>query len=436
MENELPGYSERRPPGYTAKSDAAAAAGTDHTEHKYSLETKGRHWLFIFVRSRSPAATSSPYFVQADTVAGRVELDLDKAESVKGVSVQIRGSTTAVGQEEQMFLELDQNLWPGPQDKSGKLEKGKHSWPFSFKLPKTVSPADPSAKGMSIEAPPSFSERASPAYIDYKIVATVKRGAFKPNQTLTQSFAYLPLIRPDPPSKLRQMAYKEGGDILGPDGDPNGWKVLAPVQFKGKLFDAIEVEVECTLALATPLAYTAGSPMPLFLTLKSSNEQALDTLSDTKAIKLFLVRSIALGSDSMEERADRRSNTVFPSGAGQAYFWPSAEGAREPGKRILRGELEVKKSAKPSFLFPRFSIRYTMQLLPFSATGFVSLGTESGKPLLSEPVKIATQHIPGIVPKSYAPPGYEKPEESDYNSAVGYLENGNQRFYNHGAGFA
>lgn len=150
--------------------------------------------------------------------------------------------------------------------------------------------------------------------------------------------------------------------------------------------------------------------MPLLLTLKSSNEQALDTLSDTKAIKLFLVRSIALGSDSMEERADRRSNTVFPSGAGQAYFWPSAEGARESGKRILRGELEVKKSAKPSFLFPRFSIRvsdsvvslfyihlmcsqYTMQLLPFSATGFVSLGTESGKPLLSEPVKITTQSV-------------------------------------------
>jgi hypothetical protein len=111
----------------------------------------------------------------------RVELDLEKAESFKSISIAIQAGATAVGQEEQLFLELNQDLWPAANDKSSKLAKGKYSWPFTFTLPAKVTPAD--AKGLQIEAPPSFTERASPAYIDYRAVVTVKRGAFKMNQT-------------------------------------------------------------------------------------------------------------------------------------------------------------------------------------------------------------------------------------------------------------
>ncbi|KAJ7067135.1 hypothetical protein C8F01DRAFT_1120403 [Mycena amicta] len=435
QDTELPGYTGKTVPSYAAGTSTAQA--TAKTEHKYALESKGREWLFIHVKSRAPANASLPYFVEADTVAGRVEVDLDKSESVKGIMIQIIAGATAVGQEEFVFLDLKQDLWPTGSDKGGKLEKGKHSWPFSFTLPTKVSAPTDMKEKITIETPPSFSERASPAYIEYRIVATVKRGALKPNQTLTKSFAYMPLIQPDPPSKMRQMAYKDGTDLLGPDGDPDGWKVLPPVKVKGRLFDAKDIEVECTLALATPLSYAIGAPAPLFMTLKGEDEVALDTLSNPKAIKVHLVRSIALGSDAMEERAERRSNTFFQSGVGQAYFWPATEGAKEPGIRILRGEVEVKKSIKPSFVFPRFTVRYTMDLLPFSITGFVPQGGTPAKStvLFSEPVKIVTKHIPGIVPRSYAPPGYEKPQDSDYNAAVGLLENGNQRFYHHG-GFA
>ncbi|KAF7312501.1 hypothetical protein MIND_00263800 [Mycena indigotica] len=427
---ELPDYSGATVPSYAATSNAQPTA---KTEHKYALETKGREWLFIHVKSRAPANASLPYFVEADIIEGSVELNLDKPESVKGVTIQILAGATSVGQEEFIFLDLKQDLWPTGSEKGGKLDKGKHAWSFSFTLPtKVEAPTDMKGK-ITIEAPPSFSERASPAYIDYRIVATVKRGALKPNQTLTKSFAYMPLVQPDPPSKLRQMAYKDGTELLGPEIDIDGWKVLQPVKVKGKLFDAKEVEIECTLALAKPLAYVIGAPVPLFLTLKSDDEVALDTVSNPNAIKMHLVRSIALGSDAMEERTERRSNTFFQAGVGQAYFWPAMEGGKEPGKRVLRGEVEVKKSIKPSFMFPRFTTRYTMDLLPFSITGFAP--DKKPTALLSEPVKIVSKHIPGIVPRSYAPPGYKKPVESDYNAAVGYLENGNQRFYHRG-GFA
>jgi hypothetical protein len=53
------------------------------------LETKGRPWLLIFIKSRAANAGSLPYFLQGDTVAGRVELDIEKAESLKAVSVAV-----------------------------------------------------------------------------------------------------------------------------------------------------------------------------------------------------------------------------------------------------------------------------------------------------------------------------------------------------------
>ncbi|KAJ7773471.1 hypothetical protein B0H16DRAFT_1714355 [Mycena metata] len=404
-DKELPTYSRAGPGPY-------------RTEHKYSLENKGKPWLFIFVKSRAATPAAPPFFLENDIVAGRVELEADKSEAIKTITVTIQGGATAVGQEEQVFLELNETVW---SDKSGKITKGKHSWPFSFTLPTKVDSPDvkgitlppeikmKGAKMITVDAPPSFSERGSPAYIDYKA---------------------------EPPSALRQLAYKEGTDLIGPDGDPAGWKVSPPVKFKGRLFDAVDVELECTLAVATPLAFTIGSPIPLILTLRSENQQALDTLAAPNAVKLYLVRSIAMGSDAMQDDVvDRRSNSFFESNGGQAYFWPSNEGAQEPGKRVLRGELDVKKQTKPSFLFPRLTIRYSLELKPFDITGFASVGVEAGKSLLSEPVKITTRQIPGITPRSYAPPGYEKPPESDFNSAVGYLENGNQRFFHHG-GFA
>lgn len=71
------------------------------------------------------------------------------------------------------------------------------------------------------------------------------------------------------------------------------------------------------------------------------------------------------------------------------------------------------------------SRQYTLVLLPFQAPGFAS-ASPAGEALLSERITVASVNAPGVVPRSYAPPGYVHPEEGDYNTAAGYLENGNQ----------
>ena len=65
-------------------------------------------------------------------------------------------------------------------------------------------------------------------------------------------------------------------------------------------------------------------------------------------------------------------------------------------------------------------------LLPFSVPGFIQEGRQDDT-LLTEGITIHAANAPGISPRSYAPPGYEHTEEGNYNNAIGYLENGNQR---------
>jgi len=169
-----------------------------------------------------------------------------------------------VGQEEEVFLTEEQTLWV-PSGKESKLS-GKHSWPFKFVLPKEVTVKESETKKGSFHLPPSWTERASPAYIDYKIIVTLKRGFMRVNQTyvcsftlffqlhitvmhfsVVSNFGYHPTTLPDLPSPLRRLAYSEGSPLIGPEGDPEGWKVLPQVKIRGTLFGTKEVEVDCTV---------------------------------------------------------------------------------------------------------------------------------------------------------------------------------------------
>ena len=177
------------------------------------------------------------------------------------------------------------------------------------------------------------------------------------------------------------------------------------------------------------------------MTIYCNDTAGLDILSKPSAIRLHLVRSLAIGS-----KATAEDGRCIKESAGQATFWPSSE-ARRRGKQVLRGELLIGKTLKPSFIFPRFSLRvslaglalgaaffillingaftfqYTLDLLSFEAPDFVPAAVDATDALLTEKVKIVTARAPGITPRSRAPTGSVRPRKGDYMGA----ENGNQR---------
>lgn len=95
--------------------------------------------------------------------------------------VQIQAGTTFVGQDEIIFLKETQTLWT-PTAESGSKLKGKHSWPFKFALKCEIPMKEEKKDEMIYRLPPNFTERASPAYIDYKLIVTVHRGMLRVNQ--------------------------------------------------------------------------------------------------------------------------------------------------------------------------------------------------------------------------------------------------------------
>ncbi|KAG2075333.1 hypothetical protein BDR04DRAFT_1150147 [Suillus decipiens] len=427
-DNELPGYTPRA--GSSVAPRHALAPGSERT---ISLEdSKGHKWLFLSVTSRAPTSESWPVFCAGDLILGNVTLEVLKSESSKAIVVTVTASTTLIGQEEQKFLVIEKDLWtPAMALPDGsvvpRLEKGHYSWPFEIALPNETEVLDRKEK-KSFPLPPSFTERASPAYINYKITITIKRNALRVNQTLTTDFVYIPITKPELPSPMFQKACQENIPFIGPEGDSEGWYILPPVTVTGTLFGAKRGNVDFNLALAKPLSYARGSAMPLWLTFTGTDEQALDLLANDQAIHIFLMRSLATGSDATNDQAGKRTGS-FVNIMARAVFWPARDGSTI-GKRVLQGEVSLKKTLKQSVIFPRFSVRYHLEVHPFEAVGFVHEPHVSG-PLLTQPVNVTSFNATGIVMRPFAPPKYAE-EIENFNNNVGVLENGNQRFYHHG----
>lgn len=96
-----------------------------------------------------------------------------------------------MGQDEIKFLDVPSELWDAKSAPS-KL-KGKQTWAYTLTFPAECSIPE-RGRGKQPQQvyplPPSFSERASPAYIDYKLVVTVRKSAFRVNQTYARHFAW------------------------------------------------------------------------------------------------------------------------------------------------------------------------------------------------------------------------------------------------------
>lgn len=74
------------PPPFSASTSSSA-----RVEHVYSLNlTKGKPWLSLRMTSRAPSPKALPVFAEGDEISGTVEIDLEKPESSKGITIEVR----------------------------------------------------------------------------------------------------------------------------------------------------------------------------------------------------------------------------------------------------------------------------------------------------------------------------------------------------------
>ncbi|KAI0658076.1 hypothetical protein C8Q70DRAFT_996338 [Cubamyces menziesii] len=425
MNVQLPGYA----PSSSFLSGSASTPGHQlttryPTEHCYHLVTsKGQPWLTLKVFSKAPAPNYLPAFYQGETITGYVKLTLETGEAIKSVSIQIIGQMTSSVTDVLNFVQLSSMLWnrtpvAGPSSSSVATPDkliGDYEWPFSIMLPDECELKSPNGSLEKYPLPASFSERMARVHIQYQLVVTIHRSRFRVDSTLGTVLGYCPIIRPNAPSPTRQLAYMENFPLIGPDGDPDGWKCLQPLRILGSVFSTRTVEATCSLALAKPLCYTRGSVIPCLLTIETSDPQALLLLSAPRSPVVRLVRRISAheptaGSVGVKG-AKKFPGLEYESNVQEvttAVWWQDPHGSdpRNPQRKVLHGEIHLSKSLKPSCCLGRFEISYSVAVCCPRAVAFLPDG-EPGAVLQRESVVIGTAYAAGPRPRIYSPPGYD-----------------------------
>ncbi|GJJ15594.1 hypothetical protein Clacol_009872 [Clathrus columnatus] len=412
------------------------------TERVFTLDNnKGKSWAFLKVNSRG-STHSTPSFFQGDLISGTVELDLEKTESFLAITLEVRGESLAVGQEPIPFYSEVLPLWssnsnhPGPT--SPKL-KGEYIWPYSVKLPDKIAvPSVPKGPTMDYSLPP-ITERASPAYLEYKIIVTFKRGLLRANSTLVTLFAYLPRITPLACSSLRQLAYQENNTPPPPKIDPEGWHDLGSKSVTGIVFETRQVDVSAVFFLAKPLSYTRGLFIPFSLTLSCPDTQALDLFTGRGSLDIKLNRSLSVGATASQAKVPgQRTDTTFHITVAEGIYWLADGNVLDSETRRLEGEIPLKPDLKPTFVFPNVTVKYTVTFA-LTVAGFVVLSNNGEAPVYEQEVEITTLMPPGAVPRSRSVVvvNNEGQSSGNYDVSIGVLTQANQRFIHlghHGMG--
>ncbi|KAI0034729.1 hypothetical protein K488DRAFT_44744 [Vararia minispora EC-137] len=432
----LPDYADIRtdvPPSLPSSAPDAASVNQFTTLHAFYLRTgKGRPWLTLNLRSRATSAKYLPLYCDRDVITGEVLLDLPAPERLKGITFTFRGSVQWTGLDEEFFLQQVVNLWSPPHGAAtGDLAAGAHKFAIDFLIPTEISSSQSSVENPRL--PPSFTERASPVYVNYQLSISMRRAGLSPNRKLITNIGYLPRQVAGRPSLMRSLAYESGTPLLGPDEDPPGWHVLQPVTITGNLFNDRTATVEYSLAIASPLSYVANSPIPLFLTLKSVDKHALDLFGSSQH-DVRLMRVLAHAHDA----ADMRSSNTFLTMTGSAVFWPH-HAKNTQGTRAMYGELHIPKGTKQSFTFGKISLilwfrgcsnspQYQLMLMSPTVAGF-SQPKASAAPLTSQTITVTVAAPKDVIIRSLLPPQYSDVHENpNFNLTTGLLENGNWRF--------
>ncbi|KAJ7650105.1 hypothetical protein FB45DRAFT_731348 [Roridomyces roridus] len=393
-------------PAYTRRNTLAQpAVRREPVEHIFPLEdSKGRPWASLTLRSSAKSSKSTPMYNEKEHINGSFQLHAEKGDSIHSVTVNITGRivTGAGVNDTYIFLSQSLPLWSKADSRaSGAATKllGASVWPFSIPLQKAVSGKD----GVLYRLPETFLERHTRASVAYEISVLVSRGKLRPDSHVKTRFAYVPNIRPDPPSALRQLAYRENSLIPGPEVDPTGWKSTTTAVIRGTMFQRREASVHCTLHLANPLSYTRGTVIPCRMTLDSTDEHALDLFSSPSAPMVTLRRCVRYQNLSTSSKRAPDWAESFED-VSRAVFWPAPSGS-DTYSRNLEGEIKLSKDLASTSAFGIFTVSYTVVVSSFETVGFVP--SSSHQSILLEPVTIATTYARDSPrPHAYAPPEY------------------------------
>jgi hypothetical protein len=91
-------HTDQPPPAYRATpTRPRTGASSFRHEHCYALQDKsGSDWVSFKVKSRAADPKHAPLFFEGDIIKGEVQLNLAKAETLKGLTITVCASLSLV----------------------------------------------------------------------------------------------------------------------------------------------------------------------------------------------------------------------------------------------------------------------------------------------------------------------------------------------------
>jgi hypothetical protein len=140
--------------------------------------------------------------------------------------------------------------------------------------------------------------------------------------------------------------------------------------------------VTVQLAIANPLSFALGTPIPLFLEVCNEGVNFQPGSIDIRLVRTLTTRGLSGGVREFE--------------VARAVLWPARGSSVHSTK--LWGEILVGKFLTPSFDFSNCSVRYSIVLYPRRVPD-----KSEREPLLSEEVLVTLHNAAGVVPRPLAP---------------------------------
>ncbi|KAF7357383.1 hypothetical protein MSAN_01334300 [Mycena sanguinolenta] len=384
-------------PAYSPRHSAHNSTGSrPSTEHIFTLKNKkNKIWATLKVFSSAAIPANLPTFLEGDKIDGTLSVKIPPNEKISEVSILVRGEiiTGSQQQDSLCFLNISVPLWSKISGAASPPLSGDYQWPFSIPIPKEVVLQDPGIPGgvRTYLLPQTFLERNARSSAHYHISAKITRSALvvlQNDDELKTMFIYVPALRPEPPSLLRQLAYTSNTPIPGPEIDPQGWHTCPAVVVRGSVFNNRAIEVQCVFSLSKPLSYTRGSAIPCSISYFCKDVQALNLLCTPTSTDVRLCREVKCSTlNPWHDRSLFRTGNNDVQESGRAVWWPAHSGHRAQDTRTFEGEIYLDKTLKPSSSISHFTLMYFVVVMPFQVTGFAAANTQ---PLIRQEVQIGT----------------------------------------------
>ncbi|KZT61411.1 hypothetical protein CALCODRAFT_514728 [Calocera cornea HHB12733] len=366
-----------------SRCTATILQGAENTSTSYSSASTDGPMPVLIVRVATTSIVDGlPVIHAGAAILGDATIVLQKDQKFKDITIRLRGALLNPQTNKSFFLDMEHSLVPQWSGLVSVYKAGRHILPFRIPLPSHCNVAFQDSP-----LPPTFSSRGQPMSIRYDLIARIKKPGLWADEQASLQLLYVPRTRPVDSVPLPFLDFGFSRFSLQPASELLTWAETTK-QFSASIDNQRTVIFDASFALANAPVYTRGVFVSYVLSLESWDAPALELVGSPQAVTVSVLRQVIVdtpgGFSGLGTSTGKPERVTDLIATGRHWLEP---GDQFP-KRILRGEVALRKELRPHFEFPLLSVIYCI-VVQLRAEGFAQTN-KAEEYLFVMPLGIAT----------------------------------------------